>query len=200
MKLHFFLDYPITTAQLRCGIVLMWFLIKISDYFYRIIPEIVLKSGIRIVELAGRATSAPLCAALVSLRLHKLTGHVDVLFAGEPDARVKLPHHVLVLASLPDILHQPRVVQVGTVEPDAERLLGGDRAGTERLHHFTRALAPVAGGESRHGQEQCDKVQGESQRCSPLPVYPHDGGVKKSDPSPRMTQDFGDFSFSLKSS
>lgn len=136
-------------------------------------------SGIRGEELPPPrcAPFPPPCAGLrpVASASHKLTGHVDVLLAGEPDARVELPHHVLVLAGLPDVLHQPRVVQVGTVEPDAERLLGGDRAGAERLHHFTRALAPVAGGESRHGQEQGDKVQGESQRRSPPPVYPHDG-------------------------
>lgn len=106
----------------------------------------------------------------------KLTGHVDVLLAGEPDARVELPHHVLVLPGLPDVLHQARVVQVGAVEPDAERLLGGDRAGAEGLHHFARALAPVAGGERRHGQKEGEEVQGERQRRSPPPVYPHDGG------------------------
>lgn len=126
---------------------------------------------------------APLCAPGPAQRLflQKLTSHVDVLLAGEPDARVKLPHHVLILAGLPDVLHQPRVVQVGAVEPYAERLFGDDRAGAERLHHFTRALAPVAGGESRHGQEQGDEVQGESQRCSPPPVYPHDGGRRSED-------------------
>lgn len=133
----------------------------------------------------------PPCPALPSRRrrrrrLRKLTGHVDVLLAGEPDARVKLPHHVLVVARLPDVLHQPRVVQVGAVEPDAERLPGGDRAGAEGLHHFARSLAPVAGGESRHGQKQGDKVQGESHRSSPPPVDPHDGGVKESDLIPRL--------------
>lgn len=104
----------------------------------------------------------------------QLTGHVDVLLAGEPDAGVKLPHHVLVLAGLPDVLHQPRVVDVGAIESDAERLPGGERAGAERLHHFARPLAPVAGGERGHGQEQGEEVQGESQR-SPSPVYPHHG-------------------------
>lgn len=112
---------------------------------------------------------------------HILTGHVDVLLAGEPDAGVKLPHHVLILPGLPDVLHQPRVVDVGAVEPDAERLLGGDRSGAERLHHLPSALAPVAGGESRHGQEQGEEVQGESQRCSPPPVYPHDGDRRGED-------------------
>lgn len=113
--------------------------------------------------------------------LSKLTGHVDVLLAGEPDAGVKLPHHVLILPGLPDVLHQPRVVDVGAVEPDAERLLGGDRAGAERLHHFPRSLAPVAGGESRDGQEQGEEVQGESQRRSPPPVYPHNGDRRSED-------------------
>ena len=124
-----------------------------------------------------RSDCAPVPAAAGSRSLSpwKLTGHVDVLLAGEPDAGVKLPHHVLVLPGLPDVLNQPRVVDVGAVEPDAERLLGGDRAGAERLHHFTRPLAPVAGGERGHGQEQGEEVQGESQRCSPPPVYPHDG-------------------------
>ncbi len=111
---------------------------------------------------------------------------------------MKLPHHVLILPGLPDVLHQPRVVEVGAVEPDAERLFGGDRAGAERLHHFARALAPVAGGESRHGQEQSEEVQGESQRCSPPPVYPHNGDRRseeaKLNPSPCMTPDSGDFS------
>lgn len=113
--------------------------------------------------------------------LSKLTGHVDVLLAGEPDARVKLPHHVLVLPGLPDVLHQTRVVKVGAVEPDAERLLGSNRSGAERLHHFPRALAPVTRGESRHGQEQGEEVQGERQRRSPPPVYPHNGGRKSED-------------------
>lgn len=132
---------------------------------------------------------APLYPALPSRRrrrlLRKLTAHVDVLLAGEPDARVELPHHVLVLAGLPDVLHQARIVQVGTVEADAEGLLGGDRAAAEGLYHLARALAPVAGGERRHGQKQRDKVQGESHRRSPPPVYPHGGGVKKSDLIPR---------------
>ena len=109
----------------------------------------------------------------------KLTGHVDVLLAGEPDAGVKLPHHVFILSSLPDVLHQPRVVNVGAVEPDAEGLPGGSRAGTERLHHFPRPLTPVAGGESRYGQEQGEEVQRESQRRSPPPVYPHNGDRRK---------------------
>lgn len=113
--------------------------------------------------------------------LHKLTGHVDVLLAGEPDAGVKLPHHVLILPGLPDVLHQPRVVDVGAVESDAERLFGGDRPGAERLHYFPRPLAPVAGGESRHGQEQSEEVQGESQRCSPPPVNPHNGDRRTED-------------------
>lgn len=113
--------------------------------------------------------------------LLKLTGHVDVLLAGEPYSRVELPHHVLILPGLPDVLHRPRVVDAGAVVPDAERLLGGGQPGAERLHHFPRPLAPVAGGESRHGQEQGDKVQGESQRCSPPPVYPHDGGWRSAD-------------------
>lgn len=106
----------------------------------------------------------------------ELTGHVDVLLAGEPDARVELPHHVLVLAALPDVLHQARVVQVGAVEADAEGLPGGgDRPGAEGLHHFAGPLAPVAGGESRHGQEERQEVEGESQRRSPAPVNPHVG-------------------------
>lgn len=88
---------------------------------------------------------------------------------------MKLPHHVLVLAGLPDVLHQARVVDVGAVEHDAERLLGGDRTGTERLHHFARALAPVAGGERRHSQEQREEVQGESQGGSPPAAYAHGG-------------------------
>lgn len=92
---------------------------------------------------------------------------------------MKLPQHVLVLPGLPDVLHQPRVVDVGAVEPDAEGLLGGDRSCAERLHHFPCPFAPVAGGESRHSQEQGEKVQGESQRCSPPPVYPHNGRGKK---------------------
>lgn len=138
-------------------------------------------------------SDAPLCAhsparpaALRSQHQHgaflsKLTGHVDVLLAREPDAGVKLPHQILILAGLPDVLHQPRVVDVGAVEPDAERLPGGDRAGAERLHHFPRPLAPVAGGESRHGQKQSEEVQGESQRCSPPPVYPHNGDRRSED-------------------
>lgn len=104
----------------------------------------------------------------------ELTGHVDVLLAGEPDAGVELPHHVLVLAGLPYVLHQPRVVDVGAVEHDAERLPGGHQTRAERLHHLARALAPVAGGESRHGQEQREEVQGESQGGSPPPVDAHD--------------------------
>lgn len=160
---------------------------------------------------------APLCARLRSGSHHqqlptppppsrgqlfpvKLTGHVDVLLAGEPDARVELPHHVLVLPGLPDVLHRPRVVDAGAVVPDAERLLGGCRPGAERLHHFPRPLAPVAGGQGRHGEEQGDKVQGESQRCSPPPVYPHDGDRRSEDaelnPSARVTPDCGDFSCS----
>lgn len=106
----------------------------------------------------------------------QLTGHVNVLLAGEPDPGVKLPHHVLILPGLPDVLHQPGVVEVGAVEPDAERLPGGgERASAERLHHFARPFAPVAGGESRHRQEQSQEVQGESHRCSPASVYPHNG-------------------------
>lgn len=104
-----------------------------------------------------------------------LTGQVDVLLAGQPDPGVELPHHVLVLAGLPDVLHQAGVVEVGAVEADAERLSSGDRPGAERLHRLARALAPVAGGESRHGQKQGQEVQGESQRRSPPPVDPHHG-------------------------
>lgn len=103
----------------------------------------------------------------------QLTGHVDVLLAGEPDSGVKLPHHVLVLAGLPDVLNQARVVDVGAVVHDAEGLLFEDRALAERLHHLARPLAPVAGGERRHGQEQGEEVQGESQRGSPPPVHLH---------------------------
>ena len=87
---------------------------------------------------------------------------------------MKLPHHVLILPGLPDVLDQPRVVDVGAVEHDAERLLGGDLAGAERFHHFSQPLAPIAGSERRHGQKQGEEVQGESQRGSPPPVYPHD--------------------------
>lgn len=111
-----------------------------------------------------------------ALPLLQLTGHVGVLLAGEPDAGVKLPHHVLVLPGLPDVLHQTRVVGVGAVEPDAGRLPAGRRAGAERLRHFARPLAPVAGGESGHGEEQGEEVQGESQRSSAPPVDPHHGG------------------------
>lgn len=111
---------------------------------------------------------------------------------------MKLPHHVLVLPGLPDVLHQPRVVDVGAVEPDAERLPRGHRAGAEGLHHFPRALAPVAGGESRHGEEQGEEVQGESQRRSPPPVDPHRGDRRSEgaelNPSPRVTPDSSDFS------
>lgn len=114
-------------------------------------------------------------ALLSRYRRVELTGHVYVLLAGQPDPGVKLPHHVLVFPGLPDVLHQARVVDVGTVEPDAERLLGGDRPGAEGLHHLPRALAPVAAGERGHSQEQGDEVQGESQRCSPPPVDPHSG-------------------------
>ena len=42
---------------------------------------------------------------LVPKRGKKLTRHVDVLLAREPDARVKLPHQVLVLARFPDVVH-----------------------------------------------------------------------------------------------
>lgn len=89
---------------------------------------------------------------------------------------MKLPHHVLILPSLPDVLHQPRVVNIRAVEPDTERLFnGGYRAGTERFYHFSSPLAPVTGSKSRHSQEQGEEVQGESQRRSPPPVYPHNG-------------------------
>lgn len=113
-------------------------------------------------------------------RLHtleqELTGHVHVLLAGKPDARVELPHHVLVLAALPDVLHEARVVQVGAVEANTEGLPGGsDRSSTEGLHHFAGAFAPVAAGESRHGQEERQEVEGESQRRSPAPINPHAG-------------------------
>lgn len=121
---------------------------------------------------ALRAQSALLPRRTLRL-LVELTGHVDVLLAGEPDAGVKLPHHILVLPGLPYVLHQTRVVEVGAVEHDAERLPGGDLTGAERLHHLPRPLAPVAGGESRNGQEQGKEVQGESQGGSPPPVNPH---------------------------
>lgn len=76
---------------------------------------------------------------------------------------MELPHHVLVLAGLPDVLHQARVVDVGAVKPDAEALPGGgDGSGAEGLHHFPRAFAPVARGERGHGQKQRHEVQGES--------------------------------------
>lgn len=108
----------------------------------------------------------------------QLTGHVDVLLAGEPDPGVKLPHHVLVLPGLPDVLYQARVIDVGAVVHDAERLLGEDRALAERLHHFPRPLAPVAGGESRHGQAQGEEVQGESHQGSTPPVHAHHSGAE----------------------
>lgn len=147
--------------------------------FLRFIPTSSLQSGITFLTETGVISLGDWSRHPPGASPRKLTGHVDVLLAGEPDARVKLPHHVLVLPGLPDVLHQARVVQVGAVEPDAERLLGGDRAGAERLHHFPRALAPVAGGERRHGQEQGEEVQGESQRRSPPPVYPHNGGPEE---------------------
>ena len=107
---------------------------------------------------------------LVPKRGKKLTRHVDVLLAREPDARVKLPHQVLVLARFPDVLDQAGVIEVRTVKPDAKRLSGRDGSRAERLHHLPRALAPVAGGERAHREEQGEEVQGKSQGGSPSPV------------------------------
>ena len=98
-----------------------------------------------------------------------LTDHVDALLAGHPDPRVELAHDELVLARLPDVLHQPAVVEVGAVEADAVGLLHGDGALAEGLHHLPGPLAPVAGAHRRHGEGERHHVEGDGQVGSSLP-------------------------------
>lgn len=111
---------------------------------------------------------------------------------------MELPHHVLVLAGLPDVLDQAGVVDVGAVEPDAEGLSAGDGSGAEGLHHLAGSVAPVAGAERGQRQQQRRQVQTQSQGRSAPPVYPHPGPAAEDNPySPGDSSDPSSLSQSL---
>lgn len=94
---------------------------------------------------------------------------------------MELPHEELILSGLIDVLHQPRVVDVGAVKADAVRLLDFDLPHAERLDHLSGPLTPVAGGDGgdRHGQRHV--VERERQRCSLSTLYTHraPGGTRR---------------------
>ncbi len=60
---------------------------------------------------------------------------------------MELPHEELLFSGLIDVLHQPRVVDVGAVKADAVRLLDFDWPHAERLHYLPGPLTPVASGD-----------------------------------------------------
>ena len=116
-------------------------------------------------------------ARLPTNRYRRLTVHVGGLLAGEEDAGVEPPHEELLLTRLPDVLHQPTVVQVGAVEADTEPLLDLQRrARAERLHHLPGPLAPVAGGHGQHGEGERHQVERECERSPPPTLQPHAPG------------------------
>lgn len=75
---------------------------------------------------------------------------------------MELPHEELLLSGLIDVLHQPRVVNVGAVKTDAVCLLDFHRPHAERLDHLPGPLTPVAGGDGRDRQGERHIVECES--------------------------------------